>query len=305
MDLSGIFAALTTPFAADESLLLTDLKLNIEKYNRTGLAGYVVAGSTGEAVMLSREEFSGVLAAVKMTAAPGKLLLAGTGAESTRETIERTKAAADIGYDAALVKTPFYYKSGYKPAVLVAHYRRVADQAQIPVLLYSIPQFTGIALEPAEVRALSEHPNIIGIKDSSGNVQRVSETIAGTPRDFQTLVGSASTLYASLAVGARGGILALASVLPEKCVELYRFFADGRHEAAAELQKRLLRASQAIVSEFPISGVKYAMDLRGYRGGRARSPLAELKEEHKKAVEEVLRSVTTEETAALDLGVRN
>ena len=232
MDFAGIFPALTTPFAADGSVSLADLKHNIQLYNRTSLAGYVVIGSTGESVLLSRAEADAILATVKEAAARGKKLIAGTGAESTAETIERTKRAAEIGYDAALVKTPYYYKPVYKPEVLIAHYRRVADASRIPVLLYSVPQFTGIALEAPEVAALAEHPNIIGIKESSGNVQRAEEIIVATPPDFQILVGSAATIYPSLMLGARGGILALASALPEKCVELYELARAGQHEKA-------------------------------------------------------------------------
>ncbi len=220
MIFSGVFAALTTPYASDGSVSLPDLKHNIQQYNQTDLAGYVAVGSTGESVLLTRSEMDGILITVK-EAAKGKRLLAGTGAESTAETIERTKRAAELGYDAALVKTPYYYKTAYKPDVLVAHYRRVADESPIPVMLYSIPQFTGIALTAAEVAALAEHPNIIGIKDSSGNVQGVAETIAATPPKFQVLVGSAGSVYPSLAIGARGAILALACALPEKCVALF------------------------------------------------------------------------------------
>ena len=147
MDVSGIFPALTTPYANDGSVSLPDLKYNIQRYNGTDLAGYVVLGSTGESVLLRQAEMEGILVTVKESAGKGKKLIAGTGAESTLETIERTKRAAELGYHAALVKTPHYYKPFYKPEVLIAHYRRVADESPIPVLLYSVPQFTGIALE--------------------------------------------------------------------------------------------------------------------------------------------------------------
>ena len=291
MDLSGVFPALTTPFAADGSVSIADLKHNIQMYNRIGLTGYVVMGSTGESVLLSKTEMEAVLVSVKETASRDKKLIAGTGAESTAETIERTKRAAELGYDAALVKTPYYYKPVYKPEVYFQHYRRVADASPIPVLLYSVPQFTGVALEPPEVIALSEHPNIIGIKESSGNVQRVAEIIAGTTRDFQMLVGSAATIYPSLAIGARGAILALGSALPDKCVELYELFRQGQHEKARELQEVILRASKLIVSECGIAGVKHAMDQRGYRGGIPRLPLLPLKDEQKKRVNALLETL--------------
>src|SRR5215813_13465514 len=234
MDVSGIFPALTTPFAQDGSVSAAGIKRNIGLYNQTGLAGYVALGSTGESVLLSREEAEVVLVAVKEAAAPGKILIAGTGAESTAETIARTKRAAELGYDVALVKTPYYYKPVYKPAVFARHYRSVADASPIPILLYSVPVFTGVALESADVIALSDHSNIVGIKDSSGDVRRVAETVAGAPREFQTLVGAASTVLSSLTIGARGAILALACALPEKCVDLYRLFRQGEIEKARE-----------------------------------------------------------------------
>jgi 4-hydroxy-2-oxoglutarate aldolase len=276
MNLSGVFPPLTTPFASDGSVALADLRANVARYNRAPLAGYVVLGSTGEAVLLSRAEMDAVLGGVREAAAPEKILIAGTGAESTSETIERTRRAADLGYRVALVKTPHYYKPQLKPSVLIEHFRRVADASPIPVLLYSVPQFTGVALEAPEVAELASHRNIIGIKESSGHVQRTQEIIASTPPEFQTLVGSASTFYPSLAVGARGGILALACVLPELCVELHRAARDGNHDHARELQQRLLPASKAIVAAGGIAGIKYAMDLVGYRGGFPRPPLLPL-----------------------------
>jgi 4-hydroxy-2-oxoglutarate aldolase len=180
------------------------------------------------------------------------------------------------------VKTPHYYKPMYSPEVLIAHYRRIADDSPIPILLYSVPQFTGVALEAPEVAALSEHPNIIGIKDSSGNVQRVGEVIVAARPTFQVLVGSASTMYPSLMVGARGAILALANALPEKCVALYDFAQRGQVEKARELHQLLMKASKLIVSEAGIAGVKFVMDHRGYRGGIPRPPLLPLTDEVKK-----------------------
>ena len=237
MNLDGIFPALTTPFAPDDSVSLDGVKHNIRRYNQTGLAGYVAIGSTGESVLLQPKEADAVLAAVKEAADPGKKLIAGTGAESTAETIERTKRAAALGYHVALVKTPYYFKPAYKPEVLIAHYRRVADSSPIPVLLYSVPVFTALALEAPETIAMAAHPNIIGIKESSGNIQRISEMIAGAPPQFQVLVGSAPTVYPSLAIGARGAILALASALPEKCVTLYQLFQSGQMGSGSRTAK--------------------------------------------------------------------
>lgn len=291
MNVSGIFPALTTPFTEDGSVSVAGIKKNIGLYNQTGLAGYVALGSTGESVLLSREEADVVLSAVKEAAAPGKILIAGTGAESTAETIARTKRAAALGYQVALVKTPYYYKPAYRAENFIQHYRVVADASPIPVLLYSVPIFTGITLEAPEIIALAQHPNILGIKDSSGSVQRLGEIVAGAPGEFRVLTGGAPVVYPALAVGARGAILALADVLPEKCVELYQLFQEGRHGDAKGLQLQLVRASKSIVSDTGIPGLKYAMELRGYAGGAPRPPLLPLSAEKKKSVAAALGEI--------------
>lgn len=288
MDFSGIYPALTTPFAHDGSVSLADLKHNIHKYNGTDLAGYVVNGSTGESILLSREEADGILATVKEAAAKEKKLIAGCGVEGTAETIARTKRAAELGYHAALVKNPYYYKPLYKPHALIAHYRAVADASPIPVLLYSVPVFTGLPLEASEVIALSEHPNIIGIKDSSGDVRRAAEIIAGTPASFQVFLGAATNIYPCLSMGIRGGILALASALPEKCTAVVQLYRAGQQEKARELHNILVGCSKLIVSETGIPGVKYVMDQRGYRGGLPRLPIQPLHEEQKKRLTALL-----------------
>ena len=291
MDLSGIFAALTTPFDSAGSFSAPDFKHNLHRYNQTDLAGYVVLGSTGESVLLSSNETHSILATAKEAAAPGKRLLAGTGAESTAETIAKTKRAADLGYQAALVKTPYYYKPVYKPEVYLAHYRAVADASPIPVLLYSVPQFTGVSLETPEIIALAEHPNIIGMKDSSGVVQRIVEVVASAPSSFQMLTGSASVVVPAMNGGATGAILALASAFPEKCVALFQLYRQKMYEQARELQGKLALASKRVVSENGIAGVKFVMDLRGYHGGVPRPPLLPLSEGAKAAITKVAASL--------------
>jgi 4-hydroxy-2-oxoglutarate aldolase len=288
VDFSGIYPALTAPFGPDGTVSLSDLKHNIHKYNGTDLAGYVVNGSTGESVLLSGEEADGILVTVKEAAAKEKKLIAGCGAEGTAETIRRSKRAAGLGYHAALIKTPYYYKPLYKPHTLLAHYRAVADASPIPVLLYSVPVFTGLALEASEIIALSEHPNIIGIKDSSGDVRRAAEVLAGVSLSFQVFVGGASTVYPCLGMGIRGAILALASALPEKCAALMQLFRTGQQEKARELHNILVGCSKLIVSELGIPGVKYVMDQRGYRGGLPRLPIQPLHEEQKKRLTTLL-----------------
>jgi 4-hydroxy-2-oxoglutarate aldolase len=291
MEFNGVFPALTTPFDDDGSVSLSDLKHNILLYNKTDLAGFVAIGSTGESVLLTAAEIDGVLITVKEHAASEKRLIAGCGAESTAETILRVKRAAEIGYHAALVKTPYYYKPFYKSEAQLTHFRRVADASPIPVMLYSVPIFTGVALDPGDVAKLSEHPNIIGIKDSSGNIPSLAEMIAVTPPAFQILVGSAATVFPSLAIGARGAILALACALPEKCTALYKLYRAGQFDLARELQTLLVRASKTIMSEMGIAGIKFVMDQRGYRGGVPRLPLLPLEDWHKKRLVGILAGI--------------
>ena len=221
MQLQGIIPALTTPFDDRGALALDRLRENIARYNRTGLSGYLAVGSTGESVLLDRAEFEKVLAASARNSGAGTRLIAGTGVDSTAETISRTEVAAKLGYDFALVCTPYFFKPMMKPEVLVEHYRRVADASRIPILLYSVPQFTGIAIEADLAARLAEHPNIAGMKDSSGNVDRVGAILASVPETFQLMTGSATTVYPSMQLGAKGAILALADFLPELCVALH------------------------------------------------------------------------------------
>jgi 4-hydroxy-2-oxoglutarate aldolase len=288
VNIAGIFPALTTPYREDGAVALDQFKANLGLYNRTGLAGYVVLGSTGESVLLSKDESESLLAAGREAASAEKLLIAGTGAESTAETIAKTKRAAALGYAAALVKTPHYYKPAYEPEVFLRHYRSVADASPIPVLLYSVPVFTGVTLETREILALAEHPNILGIKDSSGVIQRIVEVAGAAPKGFAVLTGGAGVLYPALCAGARGAILALAAALPERCVALYDLWKSGRHLEAQALQQELAAASKTVVSENGIAGLKHAMGLRGYSGGPVRLPLLPLREENKRRIGELL-----------------
>ena len=288
---------MTTPFAADGSVALDKLRDNVARYNATGLAGYVVIGSTGESVLLSFDEIEHIWAAVRESAAPGKLLIAGTGVETTAETIARSRRAASLGYDAVLVKTPHYYKSLLTPTALEQHYRRVADASSVPVLIYSIPQYTGIAVTAEWVARLADHPNIVGIKDSSGNVQLVAEILHYCPKEFRTFVGSASTLLASLTLGGAGGVLALSCFLPEATVELYEAYRAGNMQRASQVQHSLLVPSRKIAGEFGPTGTKYAMDCVGYYGGDPRLPLLPLTDAQKAGIQAVLASVVPAATA--------
>ena len=273
MKLDGIFPAVTTPFAADGSVAVSKLRDNIARYNQTRLAGYVLNGSTAESVLLRWSEIERIWETAKQFAAPGKILIAGSAAESTAETIEHTNRAAAIGFDVALVRTPHFYKPFMTPETLAEYYLRVADGARIPVLIYSVPVFTQVTVKAPLLAKVAEHPNIIGMKDSSGDVQGVTEIIAAAPQSFQMLVGSPSTLHESLEKGAVGGVLALACAFPEMCVEAYEASRAANADRAQDLQKSLRSAASLLGTQYGIPGLKYAMDRLGYYGGVPRPPL--------------------------------
>jgi 4-hydroxy-2-oxoglutarate aldolase len=273
--LRGVFAPLTAPFDSDGNLQPERLRENIGRYNQTQLAGYAINGSTGESVLLRWAEVERLWETAAESAAPDKFLLAGSGAESTGETIEMTRRAARIGYHAALVRTPSYYMPQMTDAAEAEHFLRVADSSPIPVVLYSVPIFTGYTMEAPLVARLTAHPNIIGMKDSSGDVARVGRIVSVVPAEFRLLIGSAPLLAATATKGAAGAILAMACVFPEMCAEIYE--AANRHDGEhAKMLQRKLSAASAVISRAGIPGIKCAMDARGYYGGPSRMPLLPL-----------------------------
>jgi len=284
MELNGVLPPVPTPFGEDGEVAYDRLAENFERWNRNDLSGYVVVGSTGECATLTEREKLQVWEVARKHIPNGKWFIAGTGCESTRETIALTRQAATTGADAALVVTPWYYKGAMKSRELVTHYTAVADASPIPIVLYTFPQCTGVVMEPAALARLAEHTNIVGMKDSSEVMGVFAEYIRVTPPSFQLFVGSALTFYMALCLGARGGILALANVAPQECVQIYRLFIDGKHEEAKKLQLRLMPVANAIGPRFGIGGVKAAMALRGYYGGPPRSPLLPLKTEETEAL---------------------
>ena len=291
MRLDGISPPICTPFLLNGEFSPVHLRANIEKWNKTGVSGYVATGSSGEVVLLTREETLQVWEVVREAAAPGKLLIAGTGAESVEETIELTRLAAERGCDAALVRTPHYFKAQMnRPETQLTYFRMVADAASVPILLYNVPQMTGLDLPVEVVIQLARHPNILGIKESLGNVEKVARMVDGTPEEFQVLVGSAATLYPSLAIGAVGGILGLANAAPCASLGIYEAWKARDHEAARERHRVVARAAVA-TAKFGIPGFKHAMDLNGYYGGPCRLPLLPLRPTEKEEVEEAFREV--------------
>lgn len=285
--LSGIFVALTTPFEK-ERVSLSKLKNNIEKYNRFDLAGYVVLGSTGEGIMMSEKEGLDAIEAVRTTAAEGRIVIAGTGAASTHETVAFANKAAAAGAHYGLVVTPFYYKAQMTAQVLETYFRSVADQAKIPIIMYTVPKFTGLDLPLQTVLALADHPNIAGLKDSSGNLSYVSEVLKGCPSTFSLLQGHGSLLLSALALGAKGGILALANMAPFETAEIFRLVQTGKFEQARSIQMRVLTVNQRIVGGYGVPGIKCAMDLLGYQGGYPCPPLQPVTQDVRESIKKLL-----------------
>jgi len=292
LKLEGIYPPIATPFDLDGNLYKAKVRHNVEKWNRTGLAGYVVCGSTGESVMLTPDEKFQMFEWVAECAAPDKLLMAGTGVESVRETVWLTNRAAETGYKAAMVRTPHYYKNMLNNAAAQAlYFRAVADQSKIPLMIYNWPQATGVDIPVEAVVALSEHPNIIAIKESSGNLEKVMQMIREVKPGFQVLVGSAPTLWPSFAVGAAGAVLAYANAAPYSTITIWEAHRTRDTEAARDWQNRIARAAVLVTTKYGIPGLKHAMDLNGYYGGPTRLPLTPPTPEARREIEEAFRDL--------------
>lgn len=286
--LNGIMPPLTTPFDNQGRVDLGALGANVSRYNETGLSGYVALGSNGEAVHLSSEERRQVVETIKRAAAPDRAVIAGINEFSNGAAREAIKRAEDAGADAALVITPFFYKSLMTHDALLRYFTEVADSSGIPVLIYNVPQNTGVVIQPETIAQLAEHLNIRGVKDSSGNMGAIADTIRLSPADFTVLTGNGSILYPSLAMGARGAILAVACAAPEAAVELYDAVASGDAERARDLQARIAPLSQAVTAEHGVPGLKAALDILGYAGGAPRAPLAPASAQVKSRIKSLL-----------------
>jgi 4-hydroxy-2-oxoglutarate aldolase len=292
MKLQGIFPPIATPFDHDGNIYAAKVQHNVEKWNRTSLSGYVVCGSTGESVMLTPDEKFALWEMVAKHAASDKLLIAGTGVESVRETVWLTNRAAEMGYKAVMVRTPHYYKNLFNNgAAQMLYYRSVADQSKLPLIIYNWPQTTGVDIPAETVAALSEHPNIIAIKESSGNMEKVLQMLREVRPGFQVLVGSAPTLWPSLLMGACGAILAYANASPYSTIAIWEAYRTRDEAAGREWQDRIGRASYLVTAKYGIPGLKYAMDLNGYYGGPVRLPLTPASAAAQREIEEAFKDL--------------
>jgi 4-hydroxy-2-oxoglutarate aldolase len=285
--LHGILPPIATPFDHRGDLYKVKVQHNVEKWNRTGLTGYVVCGSTGESVYLTTEEKLQLWEWVAEYAASDKILVCGTGMESVRETVALTNAAAERGYKAAMVRTPHYYKNlVHKMDAQILYFRAVADQVKIPVMIYNWPQVTGVDISTEAVVTLSHHPNIFGIKESSGSLEKCIQMIKEVQPGFQVLTGSAPILAPSLAVGCTGAVLAFANAAPYSAISIWEAHRSREFVAGMDWQNRILRAAQLVTVKYGVPGLKYAMDLNGYYGGPPRLPLTAITPEAKKEIEQ-------------------
>jgi len=288
MRLSGVFAPIPTPFDDDGAADPDRLRAALARWVRRPLAGFVILGSNGEAVLLDEDESDRIIAAAREAVPHGRPLIIGTGRESTRAAIRAVRRAADLGADFALVRTPGFYKNQMTTDAFVRHYTAVADASPVPILLYNFTALTGVNLLPAAVARLAAHPNIVGMKESGGDIAQIGDLVAGAPREFAVLAGSTSTFYAALCVGCAGGILALAGVLPEACVRLFELANAGRHAEARALQERLMPLTRLIGPAYGIPGLKAVLKLAGYDVGVPRAPLAAVPEQAVAALREAL-----------------
>ena len=290
MELRGVFAPATTPFdpvTGDADVI--SLRANVRRWLQAPLAGVVLFGSTGEGPLLDEEEKERLTAATRDIVDGGRLLLAGTGAESTRATIRATRAVAAAGADAVLVQPPAYYRPSMTPEALRDHYTAVADASPIPVILYQVPpRFNTVELPAGLVGELARHPNIVGIKDSHGDLKTLAGLVDACGSNAQVLAGSGAVLYGALEAGAAGGILAVSLLLPEACAALCQAFADGRLAEAGRLQERIAPLHKAVVAEMGVGGMKAALQEIGMHGGPTRPPLKPLREKERPKVRDAL-----------------
>ena len=287
----GIFAPIATAFDASGEVDYSTFAENTVVFGATKLSGLVVLGSNGEFTLLSHEEKVKLVETARNHLPADKMVIAGTGCESFRETLQLTKECAAVGADVALVVTPNYYKKDMNEAALGKFYTMLADASPIPVMIYNMPGNSGVNVPSSLTLKLAAHPNITGIKDSGGNIVQISEVLAKAPEGFSVFAGSGSYLLATLLLGGVGGTLAVANVVPNFCAEIQENFEKGDLEKARKMQLALLPLNAAVTSRFGIGGMKAAMDMVGFKGGLPRLPILPAGEETRKEIIRILKEL--------------
>jgi 4-hydroxy-2-oxoglutarate aldolase len=287
--LEGVLAPVTTPFDRRTGEIAPILfRDNLRAWLDAGLHGFVVAGSTGEAPLLDEGEIVQLIEWARDVVPPERILIAGTGAESTRATIRLARAVAEAGADAVLVRPPAYYRSRMDAETVRLHFEAVADAIPIPLVLYHVPQFVPVEITPGLFAELGAHPNVVGIKDSTGDLKVLGALLDVAPEGCRVLVGAGSRLYAGLEMGAAGGIVAVACIAPEAAVAVYERFRAGDVGAAGAAQARIGPLHTEVVAGLGVAGIKCALDLVGYAGGDPRPPLRPVDDRARRAVADAL-----------------
>jgi len=300
--LRGILLPFTTPFHPTEELDKEGLRRNIRKWNATGIVGYVALGSTGERVNLDERECAQVIQIAREEIPRNLEFIVGAGQQATLATIAEIKQASAAGADAVLVITPHFYRPAITQGALVTHFTAVADASPVPVILYSMPDLTGIKIETVTVAQLSAHPNIVGIKDSSADIAGFQKTVTLVPEDFALLTGNGTVLSTALENGAGGAILAVGCVAAALCLEIYRLVEVGEHDRAAALQEKLTPLALAVTKRYGIGGLKAAMDVIGFTGGAVRAPLKPASAEAQAEIAALLYELRNESGSKLKPG---
>lgn len=290
MQIEGVIPPMMTPFTEDQSVDYDKHVRNMEKWNQDKLAGYLVLGSNSEASYLSDEEKIKLIELTVKHAKKDRLILAGTGLESAVETIRLTNKAAQLGVHGALLLTPFYYGGKMNDEALIKYFTYVADRTEIPVLIYNVPKFTHINVSVNVVRELSRHPNIVGMKDSTGDVPQLVSFLPVIPEGFNLMVGTISSWFPALTFGIKAGIFALANLAPNECAEIQEAYKAGDLDSARKTYLRVFPVNTAVTATYGVPGLKYASDLMGYQGGSVRSPLLPPKDAEKAAIKEILKT---------------
>src|SRR4051812_15586029 len=266
LNLKGLLLPITTPFNISQEIDFDALATNLRRWNTTGVVGYVVLGSTGERVNLDESEYLQVIERARQETPAQLSFIVGAGQQSTRGTIKEIARAARAGAEAVLVITPNFYRSAITQAALVAYYTAVADATKVPLLLYSMPDLTGVTIEPETAAQLSQHPNIIGMKDSSNNIERFSQTVQQVDENFAMMIGNGTVFADALRAGAQAGILAVGCCAPRVCLDIYRAFQANENDRASELQEDLTPLARAVTKTYGIGGLKAAMEMAGFAG---------------------------------------
>ncbi len=290
IQIKGVIPPMLTPFKANGDVDYDSHIRNMERWNKDKLAGYLVLGSNSETAYLNESEKIKLIKLTVKHAKKGRFILAGTGIESARETIALTNKAADMGVDAALVLTPSYYHSKMNEEAQIRFFTEVADKTKIPVMIYNVTAFTHINVTVNTVRVLSKHPNILGMKDSTGNVPQLTSFLSVIDKGFNLMTGTLSAWYPALTLGIKAGIFAVSNCAPNECAAIQTAYDKGDLETARNIYFRIFPVNNAVTATYGVAGLKYASDLMGYKGGSVRSPLLPLKEEEKTRIKEILKT---------------